>query len=453
MPASTCHRRRSSAPLPLLLGLLGLLLLAPRADAAYGGAEFPCPPSLEKRVEFWIRIFSQVSGTERVLHDSRYPWIIYETLSVPDLTQEQIKARIEGRKEYYKGLLERLAVKDPAQYDAEEMRVAALFADSEELAPFTRAKERVRSQPGVKEAMQVGIQRAGRYRDWIAARLDSLGVPVEVSYLPHLESSFHPAARSKVGAVGLWQFTADTGRRFMRVEDDLDERLDPWIATDAAAQYLKNARSTLDSWPLAIISYNHGVSGIGRAVASLGTTDIARIIHEYDGPSFGFASQNFYPEFLAVVEIGARPEQYFGALEVEPRILFDEFVLPQYAKVGSLADAFGLTRNELAAFNPALGQSYLQDTRPVPRGFRLKLPYQRCEDPGTAFASIPEEERSNDKPRPKGYKVRRGDTLALIAKKHRVSIDSIRKMNNIGPKGVIRTGQVLVLPDAAHPAR
>ncbi|MCC7141181.1 MAG: transglycosylase SLT domain-containing protein [Candidatus Eisenbacteria bacterium] len=453
MPASTRQRRLPRAPLAALLGLLGLLLLAPRSAGAYGGEEFPCPPSLEKRVEFWIRIFSQVSGTERVLHDSRYPWIIYETFSVPDMTQDQIKARIEARKEYYKGLLERLAVKDPAQYDAEETRVAALFADSEELAPFTRAKERVRSQPGVKEAMQVGIQRAGRYRDWIAARLDSLGVPVEVSYLPHLESSFHPAARSKVGAVGLWQFTADTGRRFMRVEEDLDERLDPWIATDAAAQYLKNARATLDSWPLAIISYNHGVSGIGRAVASLGTTDIARIIHEYDGPSFGFASQNFYPEFLAVVEIGANPAQYFGSIECEPRILFDEFVLPQYAKVGALADAFGLTRNELAAFNPALGQSYLQDTRPVPRSFRLKLPYQRCADLGTAFASIPEDERSNDKPRPKGYKVRRGDTLALIAKKHRVSIDTIRKMNNIGPKGVIRTGQVLVLPDAAHPAR
>ncbi len=439
------------------IGVLALLafltpLFAGRA-AAFGTTDFPCPASLEKRVDFWVKIFAEVSHDERVLHDSRYPWIIYETIAVPDLDQDAIKKRLDDRKAHYKQVLESLAIKDPAEYSAEESRVAALFADSDELAPFTRAKERVRSQPGVKEAMRDGIVRAGRYRDWIAARLDSLDVPMEVSFLPYLESSFHPAARSKVGAVGLWQFTQDTGRRYMRVEDDLDERLDPFTATDAAASYLKSARSNLDSWPLAIVSYNHGVSGIARAIASLGTTDIARIIHEYDGPSFGFASQNFYCEFLAVTEIGSHPDHYFGQVDIEPRILFDEYPLPQYAKVGTLADAFGLTRAELAAFNPALGQSYVQDSRLVPKGYCLRLPMGRCGDLDAAFASIPDQERFNERPRPQGYRVRRGDTLAMIAKRHRVSVDTIRKMNNIGPRAYIKPGQVLILPDASHPTR
>lgn len=443
---------RLSVSIRAAFACLGLVLL-PMVAHAYGTSDFPCPAALQPRVEFWIKIFAEVSGNERVLHDSRYPWIVYETIAVPDLSQDEIKARLEARKKYYRALLERLAVKDPREYDAEEARVAALFAESEELAPFTRAKERVRSQPGVREAMRDGIIRAGRYRDWIAARLDTLGLPVEISFLPYLESSFHPGARSKAGAVGLWQFTQDTGRRFMRVEDDLDERLDPWIATDAAAHYLESARDNLDSWPLAIVSYNHGVSGIGRAIQTLGTTDIARIIHEYDGPSFGFASQNFYCEFLAVTEIGSCPEKYFGALDVEPRILFDEYQLPQFAKVSSMLDVFAVTRAEFEAWNPALGQSYLQDSRVVPRGFRVKLPQGRCTDPSTSFASIPEDQRWNDPPHPKGYRVRRGDTLAMIAKRHRVSVDTIRKMNNLSTKVHIRPGQVLILPDASYPAR
>ncbi|MFN8546842.1 MAG: hypothetical protein U0527_02430 [Candidatus Eisenbacteria bacterium] len=319
-------RRRIADPSVPLRAVFACLLLAllPVLARAYGTPDFPCPPSLQPRVEFWIKIFAQVSGNERVLHDSRYPWIVYETIAVPDLTQDEIKARLEARKKYYRTLLEKLAVKDPAEYDAEEARVAALFADSEELAPFTRAKERVRSQPGVREAMRDGIVRAGRYRDWIAARLDALRLPVEISFLPYLESSPHPRRALKAGAVRTLAVHPGPGRQFMQVEDDLRMTARSLDRDRRSRPLPESARDNLDSWPLAIVSYNHGVSGIGRAIQTL-RHDRHRAHH----PRVRRASPRLrLAELLLRVPGGGRDRQLPGevlrrARRWKPRILFD----------------------------------------------------------------------------------------------------------------------------------
>lgn len=450
-------RRRSRNPirgcLPFSI-LLGLLLLLPSSAHAYGSVTFPCPADIELRVEFWVQVFSHYSGSDRVLHDSRYPWVVYEVWDASNLDQPTIKKHIDRRKRYYDALLEQLAIKDVSRYTLEEKRVAALFESVPETAKFTRARERIRSQPGVREQMQKGLMRSGRYIERIEAVLDSAGVPRELACLPHVESSFNPEARSKVGAVGLWQFTHDTGRRFLRIENDLDERMDPYLATEAAAQYLLRAREVLESWPLAVVSYNHGIGGMARAKEKLGTTDIGRILLEYDGPSFGFASQNFYCEFLAVVEISSDPVRYFGAeVSIDPPHLVDEFRLPQFVKIDPLMDALRVTRNELADLNPALGQSYIQGSRALPRGYRLRLPYGRVATPEQDFCNIPLNQRFDELPRTVGYRVRAGDTLAEIARKHRVSVVELKKMNQIRDSNRLQVGQVLVLPDAAFPAR
>lgn len=249
-----------------LLGLLGGFQPVPAAPpASLGTGVFPCPPALAPRVNFWVRIFTEFEGHQRVIHDARYPWIVYEVLDVTDLDQKAIKAKVGQRKEYYGHLLERLASRPASLWSAEERRVAALLDSVPEGARFTGARERVRSQPGIKEQFRLGLQRAGRFQDAMHAVLDSIGVPRELACLPHVESSYHPGAVSKAGAVGLWQFMPATGRRYLRVQNDLDERLDPIRATEAAARYLKDAQRELGSWPLAVVSYNHGVAGVSRA--------------------------------------------------------------------------------------------------------------------------------------------------------------------------------------------
>ena len=99
-------------------------------------------------------------------------------------------------------------------------------------------------------------------------------MPEELVYLPHVESSYRWNARSNVGALGMWQFMATTARKYILVDQAVDERLDPYTAARAAARYLQNAYDELGTWPLAITSYNHGVDGMKNAVRDMDTTDI-----------------------------------------------------------------------------------------------------------------------------------------------------------------------------------
>ena len=133
--------------------------------------------------------------------------------------------------------------------------------------------------------------------------------------LPHVESSFNPAAYSKVGAAGLWQFMRSTGRRYMRIDNSVDERLDPFRSTEAAAQLLSYNYRLLGTWPLALTAYNHGAAGMRRAKEAMGTDDIVKIVRQHKSPSFGFASRNFYVSFLAALEIDSHPDKYFSDLK------------------------------------------------------------------------------------------------------------------------------------------
>jgi membrane-bound lytic murein transglycosylase D len=132
-------------------------------------------------------------------------------------------------------------------------------------------------------------------------------VPEELAALPLVESSFNPHARSKAGAVGLWQFIRATGKNYLSITRQRDDRRDPIRATEAAARLLKHNYEALGSWPLAIMAYNHGKEGIQAARTAVGRSAVEVIIAQYDGPRFGFASRNFYPEFLAALNSSSPP--------------------------------------------------------------------------------------------------------------------------------------------------
>ena len=116
------------------------------------------------------------------------------------------------------------------------------------------------------------------------------------------------------------QFTVRPATSEIRVDSVLDERLDPITATHGAARYLREALEKLESWPLALTGYNHGIAGMERAARRLGTKDMAVIIEKYKSRTFGFASRNFYVSFLAASDVNADPERYFGPVKVVERI-------------------------------------------------------------------------------------------------------------------------------------
>ena len=285
-----------------LLFAAALLLSAPTAPALDSNP-FLRPAELEPNVRFWIGVYTEVSTHGGLVHDSRNLAVVYETVRFPEgLSSRSRQRRVDSVKRRYRQILQTLAGGKRTGLSADEARVLALWPDGVANSTLRDASRRLRFQLGQADKFRAGLVRSGAWEPHIRKTFSDMGLPVELAALPHVESSYTPYAYSRVGAAGLWQFTRSTGRRFLRVDHVVDERLDPYRSTVAAGRLLKQNRATTGSWPLAITAYNHGAAGMRRAVRKLGTRDIATIVSKYSSRTFGFASRNFYVEFLAAAE-------------------------------------------------------------------------------------------------------------------------------------------------------
>jgi len=334
----------------------------------------PRPPELEPDIQFWIKVYTQITTNEGYLHDQHRLSVIYETLHFDaDTPVHERKARVEAQRTRIEEILRHLA-SGAAPQNADEQKVRDLWGENTAPARFAEAVDDVRFQLGQADRFRAGLMRAGAWEAHIGEVLANLGLPAQIAALPHVESSFDPGAYSKVGAAGLWQFMRSTGRRFMRIDSAVDERMDPFRATEAAAQLLNYNYRLLGTWPLAITAYNHGAEGMLRAREQLGTTDIVRILHEYRSPTFGFASRNFYLCFLAALTIAEDPDKYFGPLHRGSEPQFVEVKLSSSASSAALVKTLGVDRDTLRALNPALRPVVWSGQRAVPAGYVVRLP-------------------------------------------------------------------------------
>ena len=369
-------------------------------------------------------------------------------LRFPARTGRRTQSRlVKAAKKRYKKILLGLARGKRENLTPDEARVLALWPQGVSNKTLKAATGRLRFQLGQSDKFRAGLARSGIWEAHIRQILTDRGLPPELVALPHVESSFNPKARSRVGAAGLWQFTRSTGRRYMRIDRGVDERMDPYLSTVAAAKLLSHNYAATGAWPLAITSYNHGMAGVRRAARKLGTKDITRIVREYKSRRFGFASRNFYVAFLAAVEIHFHPDKYFDAI---PRLSAPSTQLlrvPDYVSIDTLQRILGIDRDILREHNPALRPSVWRGAKYVPRGFALRVPSsQPRAGMLAALSEISEDERYQSQLRDRYYRVRRGNTLAGIAKHFEVDIDDLVAVNDLRSRHRIRAGQVLALP-------
>jgi membrane-bound lytic murein transglycosylase D len=286
-------------------------------SAARSGA-FQKPGELEPAVEFWRKTYTKWRRSEVAIHDDRYLDVIYEVMVLPgyvdeSLTSEQ-KEMVKQRRDYWKAQL--FVLESKLRYNAplsanDRQIIAKLKSRGRQVnSVLYGAAERVRSQRGTRERFIRGLEISRRYDRQFRKIFREAGLPEDLAYLPHVESSFQPAAKSSAGAVGMWQFTKGAAKAFMPAGGRIDQRLDPFASAIGAARYLSYAYSKLGDWPSAITSYNHGIGGMKRAQNQVGR-DFARIVNSYESPAFGFASRNYYAQFLAAREIASNPMQYF----------------------------------------------------------------------------------------------------------------------------------------------
>lgn len=422
--------------------LLFFSLLSP--ESTFAANPFPRYPVIDNNVQFWEKIYSRYSTSQAVVHDSKNLGIIYEVIPIishliPGSSKIN-KPILKGIKKKYSRILTQLA-KGVKPRSEDEKRVAALFAKASSKR-LKEAADSVRIQIGQKDRFLEGVIRSGAYIAKIKTIFRKKGLPEDLAYLPHVESSFNLNAYSKFGASGIWQFTRSTGRQFLTINYEIDERQDPILASHAAAKFLKKNHQLLGSWPLALTAYNYGTSGMLRAKKA--HLRYEKIFTRYNQGHFKFASRNFYSEFLAAVKVAKKLEKD-PSLKLRKPVRKLHFTLPAYIAVQDISKHFNVSVDTIKKHNPALRRPVLRGKKYIPKGYRLRLPYSSQYK--KLVAEIPNHIYHKRQKPTKFYRVRQGDTAGKIARVHHVSLKSLRNSNNLDSNAAIFVGQNLRIPD------
>jgi len=464
--------------------------------------QFPVPAEIRPNVDFWRHVYGVWSRGQVAFHDDEHMGVIYEVARLPGPIQAGYTAYqrdwIASKERAYKARLRGLEfkVRSGRSLGPADKELAAKFEKAGGIRLVYGASDRLRTQRGLRERFRRGVEISGRYDPAFRQIMHKHGVPEDLAYLPHVESSFQTNARSSVGAAGVWQFMPSTGRLFMDVNRTVDERLDPILAADGAARYLSRAHDRLGSWPLAITSYNHGVGGMANAKAIYGD-DIGRIVRDYNGRSFKFASRNFYSEFVAAREVASHAGRYFPeGVDYEQPWPHDRLVLRSSMPAHHVASHYGVSTATLASLNLHWRNPAKTGRKMLPRGTTVWLPAgstrRVASQPTPYTASVmlaanrhdrssarrhtlarAEPARSRPKPvkvaakrapkpepkvaaktsRPKKAKrvakvkyhvVKPQETLYRVALINGISVSELRKLNRLGPNdNQIRVGQRL----------
>ena len=291
--------------------------------------DFKIPKYFEDSVNFWFSIYTQYSSDQVVLHDSENLRLIYNVIDFSELKQNDslhrfAKSQLQSQLslEYtrrVKKVLSNIGKKLLRKLNEEESTILNDIKQAGIKVPNNRKARKklmkqlalnLRTQTGQRNIILNGLVRVNPYLPFINKQLDNFGLPRELLAISFLESSFNFKARSKVDAAGAWQFMPYIGNLFMpRANKYVDYRFNPVVSTLAALHLLKENKMILKRWDLATPAYNSGPKHLKIALKKLSKKmpsdkiDLAYILENYEHDHIGFASKNFYAEFLALTRV------------------------------------------------------------------------------------------------------------------------------------------------------
>jgi len=457
-------------PLPIrvygAMLLLSALVLSPAPAAAKTVArydlgcsvDFPCPKELQRRVDFWIEVFSRWDKNTAVLHAYNSPWQVYQTVTgISNCRDKKVKRESKRLKANLNALADRLKKDQPPQGRVQK-QLATEF-DRLNSKNVYKAAKNIRCQQGVKDQFTGALKRFERYKPLVVKVIKETKMPADLLYLPFVESSYRPDSYSKVGAAGMWQIMPDTARSLgMDLNAVLDERMDPEAATRGAMRYFQKAEKSLvaiskekkpgvtrpEINPFIVTSYNYGVNGMRRAIKQIGP-DFPKVLDEYKSASFQVAVKNFYASFLAARYLAINSEKHFGKVGADSVLRYQTFVLPVPTSVERIKYQFDLKESQLKDLNPALTRFAWNNWRLIPAGYQLHLPYRKhrwTSQIDKLEAMSPEPQAQNRL----SYRVRKGDTACAVANAFKVNCKTLIDANQLGRRANIRIGQKLIIP-------
>jgi membrane-bound lytic murein transglycosylase D len=300
-----------------------------------------------------------------------------------------------------------------------------------------------------REAIDLWLGRAGRYLGMIRDVLRRNGLPEDLAFTAMIESGFNPLAVSRAGAKGMWQFMAATARRYgLRVDQWVDERLDPEKATGAAAAYFRDLHAIFGSWTLAQAAYNAGEMKVIRALRSTGAKDFWPLTST---THLRRETKDFVPQIQAAVLIGRDPGRYGFEVKGEP-VPIARVAVPPATDLSRLATAAGLTSDTLKTLNPVLVKGVTPPGAPyelqIPAGHQDAVMTALAPKPRTMIAQAPGSATTRAAGTQQIHVVRPRETVASIAKRYGLSRDDVMRMNSLQKHDAIRPGDRLRIADA-----
>lgn len=301
-------------------------------------SEFKIPPALRSRVSFWLQIFGRFTSQTKIIHDRYNPEVIYGFIDLrphyrstssaatanyrSDKTEREVLRGLKLRMREAAGLTNTQFLTD---FERERLREMLQKVGGLDEKGINKALRNVRTQTGQKDHFLAGIERAKFLLPKIELIFKERGLPTGLTRIPFVESSFNPAAFSRMGAIGLWQFIPKTAQQMIH-EDSIDRWRDPIAQSRAAARLLRLNRNVLPDWGITITAYNSGVGRMRRLIQKYGVDSVEALDMISVKEDFGFAGRNFFAEVLAVNLL----EQYKDILFerelglVEPYIVYNK---------------------------------------------------------------------------------------------------------------------------------
>jgi len=315
-----------------------------------------------------------------------------------------------------------------------------------------------------RSTMEVGLQRSGRYREMVEKVFKEEKVPTDLIWLAQAESVWKPAALSRAAAKGIWQFIPSTGARYGLAQTAwIDERSHPEKATRAAARYLRWLHDHFaGDWLLAMAGYNSGENRVDSAIARCGYADFWEL---YKRGLLPQETRNYVPSILSIIVISKNQKRYGFDVKPDPALNFETVELPGQTDLKVIADLIGVPYEVVQDLNPELRRG----TSPAGQRYSIKLPKGMKKQFEVAYADLPEEKRVRklvvpaddiaDGYRPAyrvqvaSYRVGRGETLASLARRNRVSVQELARINRMSARGELRKGQTIKIPQTVRASR
>jgi membrane-bound lytic murein transglycosylase D len=327
----------------------------------YTENSFTTPAALKKDVQFWIEIYTKYTTRQGVFHLTGETDQVLGEIDLTDVYANQKWGPIRREKEA------ELIVRIQKKLIAKKFKIKNI--------------KQIRLQMGLKDRMQEAILKSGLYLPMIEKVFQEEKLPLELSRLVFVESSFNIEAGSKVGASGLWQIMPRVARKYKYIQLFCDKHSHAYYSTKLAARILKENYNILKSWPLAVTAYNHGVGSLRKIVKKYGSNDIGFLAENVKSKkSFGFASRNFYATFLAALHVETNANLYFPEPIVKNSPLVQkDFYLKKKIKFEELLSLFQGDREKLKLYNPQIKSKYLKVGKIIPPKTLISLPSSSSE--------------------------------------------------------------------------